>query len=107
MGLNYGDCIKVFPGRAENGMMEGKYLYIKNNRIGELLRQFVNISPGKSILFFNLDMILPELLNRFKNNMLLPTHQIHIRRRPAECSEEREQLLINDQAALAAFGAAV
>jgi hypothetical protein len=64
MGLNYGDCIKVFPGRAENGMMEGKYLYIKNNRIGELLRQFVNKNPGKSTLFFNLGIILPEPLNK-------------------------------------------
>jgi hypothetical protein len=53
MGWNYGDCIKVFPGKAEKGMMENKYLYRKNSRIGELLRQFVNTSPGKSILFFN------------------------------------------------------
>jgi len=66
MGLNYGDCIKVFPGRAEKGMMENKYLFRKNNRMSKLLRQFVNISPGKSILFFNLGMILPELLNKIK-----------------------------------------
>ena len=66
MGWNYGDCIKVFPGRAEKGMMENKYLYRKYSRIGELRKKFVNTSPGKSILFFNLDIILPELLNRFK-----------------------------------------
>jgi len=39
--------------------------------------------------------------------MLLSTHQIHIRRGSAEYTVEREQLLINDQAALAAFWAAV
>jgi hypothetical protein len=66
MGLNYGDCIKVFPGRAEKGMMENKYLFRKNNRMSKLLRQFVNKSPGKSTLFFNLGIILPELLNKIK-----------------------------------------
>jgi hypothetical protein len=62
MGLNYGDCIKVFPVKTENGMMENKYLYRKTNRMSKPLRQFVNKSPGKSALFFNSDIIIPELL---------------------------------------------
>jgi hypothetical protein len=64
MGLNYGDCIKVFSVKTENGMMENKYLSIKNNRMSKPRRQLDNKRPEITALIFNSDIIIPELLNK-------------------------------------------